>query len=268
MAQPEAVFQTGRQLRAQEARLRPQVATALAAPVEIARQVRLEENDRLGGERPVLGGAQGHHVNAAFPGGLGRRAAQAHHGVGEARAVHVHRQSVRMRCCSERREFGERIDRAPFGGLGRADGGRLHVMHAHLAGMCDGRGQLRGPDFPVGGVEGQKLRAAGVELRRATLIGIDVGDPVTVDRAVGRGDRRQRQGVRRRAGGDRKYLHGSLEQLPGKRGEARRLSVVPVRMRATPVYPGQGLQDLGSHWRDGVAGEGASGFRHAHPWSI
>ena len=54
-------------------------------------------------------------------------------GVGEAGAVHVQLQAVAAAGCGERGDFAGRVDRAPFGGLGDADGFRQHVVHAAIA---------------------------------------------------------------------------------------------------------------------------------------
>ena len=63
---------------------------ALAAPLEIARHGRIEEHDRFGAERAVLGGAEREHIDAALPGRFGGRTTQVRQGIGEARAIHMH----------------------------------------------------------------------------------------------------------------------------------------------------------------------------------
>jgi hypothetical protein len=81
------------------------VAAASAAVAHGLGQLAVEEDDGLGSERPVLGGAEGEHVDARLPGHLGRRAAERSDRVGESRTVHVHAQPGIVRDATDRFEI-------------------------------------------------------------------------------------------------------------------------------------------------------------------
>jgi len=95
IAEPEVVGEVGVELRGDEAHLRQAMAAAVLAERELFGQRLVEHDDRLGGERAVLRGAEGQEVDAGAPGEVGGRRAGRCDGVGEAGAVEVYPQAAR-----------------------------------------------------------------------------------------------------------------------------------------------------------------------------
>ena len=168
--QPVPVLQPGVHLRPQEAALGQQVAAALAEVFDGGRQRAVEDDDGLHAEATVLGGAQRQHIHPRPVRGRGRRHPQGRDGVGEAGAVHVHRQSVRVGHGGERGHFFDAIDQPGFGGLGDAERGGLRVVRHLGAPACQVRRQVRGQQpRPVAG-HPHRAGAAGEPLRRGGLV--------------------------------------------------------------------------------------------------
>ena len=92
----------------------------------------------------------------------------------------------------------------------------------------------RAATLPVLAVDDQQLRAVGEELRRAAFVGLDVRQLVADDAVIRLAERRQRQGVGRRAVEDEEDFAIGLEQLAeriaGPLGE--RIVAIGGRVRA------------------------------------
>ena len=87
----------------------------------------VEHQDRLAGERAVLGAAEGEHVDAGFVAHRRRRAAERHERIGEARPIHMHRQARLMGDVRQHSQFRQRVDGAALGRLRQAEAGRLSL---------------------------------------------------------------------------------------------------------------------------------------------
>ena len=66
-----------------------QMPGALAALGHVRGKLAVEEHHRLRRHGAALGGAERQHIDAGFPGDLGRARVHPHQRVGKARAVHV-----------------------------------------------------------------------------------------------------------------------------------------------------------------------------------
>ena len=78
-----------------------------------------EDDDRVAEQAAVLGDAKGKDVDTGLPGGLRGRATQPRHGIGEAGAVHVNLQPVRVGDVAHGGHFVHRVDGAEVGRLRR-----------------------------------------------------------------------------------------------------------------------------------------------------
>ena len=79
--------------------------------------LRIEKYHRLRSQRAALRGSERENVDARHPGCLRRRGVQARQRVAEARAIHVHRHSARVRDAGKLADFIGPIDRAHFSRL-------------------------------------------------------------------------------------------------------------------------------------------------------
>ena len=139
---------------------------------EVARgEVAAEEDDRLAAEQPVLGAAEGQHVDAAVGGDLAEAGPQARRGVGEPGAVDVQQQTGGVRGLGQRGRLGRRVHGAELGRLRDRDDPRLHVVL--VADADDGAAHQLRRQLAVGGRQIDEL-AAGEALRRAALVHVDV----------------------------------------------------------------------------------------------
>src|SRR5690242_20024450 len=100
------------------------MARALAAQLEISGLCGIEEDDRLGGERAVLGCAEGEHVDPCTPRDLARVAAEKGERIREARAIEVHFEPAAVCGFADRGDLSRAIARAELGCLSERHGGR------------------------------------------------------------------------------------------------------------------------------------------------
>jgi hypothetical protein len=70
------------------------VAGLLDPPLELPRQLAIEEQHGLADGQSILDPPEAQHVDAGAPGKIGRGAAEECHRIGKARPVHVHREAV------------------------------------------------------------------------------------------------------------------------------------------------------------------------------
>ena len=225
----------------------------LAAALEPFRERAIEKDHGLRAQRTVLRGPERENVDAALPGRLRRRAAEARQCVRESRAVHVHVEPVPFGRRRECRQLLETVHRAELRGLCDAHRGGTHVMHAHLLGECHGGGERLGPDLPRGRGQCEQLRPSREEFRRAAFVRDDVRTRMAIDAAVGRRDLRQGQRVGRRAGGNGVDQDLRLEQIRGHAGQALGEGIRAVRARRGGVRRLNRRQDGRAHRGDVVA---------------
>ena len=170
-AQVQVAVEQREQLRRDEAHLRGQLHLVLAQVHEAVRGVRVEHDDGLGQQRPVLGAAEGEHVHADVGGEGAQRQAQGGRGVGDAGAVHVDAHPVLVGVVRDGLDLVRGVDRAELGGLGEVDDQGLGTVLVAPAPRLGGD-QLGGELAVVGG-HGQQLDAGGL-LGRAALVHVDV----------------------------------------------------------------------------------------------
>src|ERR1700722_2854679 len=68
IAQPKIVGEVGVELGGGETHLRGELSGSLGPEAELGGQGAVEDDDRIGGDAPVLDGAEGQHVHAGAPG--------------------------------------------------------------------------------------------------------------------------------------------------------------------------------------------------------
>jgi len=227
----------------------------LAAALEPFRECAIEKDHRFRAQRAVLRGAERENVNAALPGCLRRRAAEARQRIREPRAVHVHVEPVPSRRRRECRKFLETVNRAELRGLRDTHRGGPHVMHTHLLGECHRGGQGLGPDLPRGRGQSEQLRPSREEFRRAAFVRDDVCAGVAINASVGRRNLRQGQGVGRSAGGNRVDQNLRLEQIRHHAGQALSKGIRAVRTRRRGIRRLNRRQDGRAYRGDVVATE-------------
>ena len=101
----------------------------------------------------------------------------------------------------------------------------------------------------------RELQAAAKEFRRAALVGSDVGFDVTEHDAPGRAKLRQRQRVRRRAGGNEKHRDIVLKNFREPPLDGLRPVVIAVAARIAVIGLRDGVENGGRHRRRVVAGK-------------
>src|SRR5579864_1604849 len=249
VALPDTGFNIGEKLRGHVARLRQQVAGALAAQLEIAHQRAIEEHHRLGRERPVLGGAEGKHIDAGAPGHIRRVTAEKGEGIGKARAVHVDFHAPGMGQLGELRDLLGTVAGAELGRLCEGERRGLHAVHVpgvRLERRSDG-GRV---ELAVRAGQQLQLPTSGEKAGRAALIHRDVGLMVREDRPVGGTQGRERERVGGGAGGHREGLYLRAEMLTERRVEAQR----PIILAVGACQPMVGLLDRRENLRAGGGG--------------
>jgi hypothetical protein len=199
--------------------------------------------------------AQRQHVDARAPADLRRRAAEAGHGVGETRAIHMNLQSVLVR---ELRDFGDLrrlVDAAGLGRLGQAHSRRLRIVDVPLRPLRQLVVDQCRVELTVGTRQVDQLGAAAEQLGRTTLIEVDVRQFVAIDGTIGRRHDRKRQRVRGGAGGDGKYRHLRLEQLGDVLLDSPRNVVIAIAHGRAHIGRGQRGHDLRCYAGDVVTAE-------------
>ena len=130
----------------------------------------------------------------------------------------------------------------------------------HKAGGVRGQGV----DVDFCGLAGElnKLGAGCVELRSAAFVPVDVGISVRKDAAPGRGDCRQRKGIRCRSGRDEKNVHLVLEHFREPALDRGRQIVVAIGTSLARIASCHGSDDLRGCSGNVVAPEatGTTGF--------
>ena len=219
---------------------------ALAAQLEVPDQRGIEEHHRLGGERSVLRGAEGQHIDARAPGDVRGMAAEEGDRVREARAVHVHLEPALMGDCAELGEWLATVTRAELGGLGDRQRGRLHLVNVARGVGAERRPEGRGLEPAMLAGEERELRSAREESRGAALVDRDMRLLVREDRSIGRTQGGEAQGVGRGAGRDRERARFGTEERAEGAVEARGPLVLPVRLGESTVGALEGGEDLGA----------------------
>ena len=182
IAQPDVVLEHGGPLSRSETLLRGELAGLLDAIIEVACELSIEEDDRLGGVHAVFRAAKTHYIYTSSPGGISGRNifalfAQCDHGVGETGTVHVKRERVTFGDFGQRLNLIEGVDGAEFGRLRKGDGAGFRVVNtvSALGGGFD-CGRI---EFTIFAGERNDFGSAGEKLRSGTFVGIGVGVLVT-----------------------------------------------------------------------------------------
>ena len=179
---------------------------ACADRAKFARLLGIEEDHRLAGQRAVLGRAERQGVDAGPPRDIcaGEQPSRDQR-IGEARAVHMHREA---RLVGDRRQRGDLVERnrpCPLRSPGESDSApgcadltRPRGKRASVSRSAVGR------DLAAFAGDADELGAAGEEFRRAAFVVVDMRFLVAEDRAPRRRQRGERQGVGGGAGRDQK----------------------------------------------------------------
>ena len=93
----------------------------LASECQRFGQRRVKQQDRLGGQCAVFGGAKRQRADAAFPGHVCRAAVELHQRIGKPGPVHMQPHPGLTADCANGVEVIQRIHAADFGALGDAD---------------------------------------------------------------------------------------------------------------------------------------------------
>jgi hypothetical protein len=239
----------------------------LASCIEsFRRYVRVQHDDRLGAQQPVLGATERQHVDPGTRGDLAERDAEGGGGVPDPGAVHVQRHSETVHVVGDRPYFADGVDRPELRGLREADDeglGAVLVAPAPGLPVDEGRGELA-----VRRRNGQQLEPAH-PLRCAGLVGVDVSRLTRHDRAPTRHHRRQADDVAAGAVEDGKDLCLCSELGAYHLGQPGRVRIRSVGHLMAAVGRGDRRQDFGVHPRVVVARERTGGrIVEAHPASL
>ena len=209
--EPDAVLEHPEPGSRYEAHLGAELAALFGAVVELLRELPVEEHHGLADVDAVLGSAEAQDIDARLPGDLAGSDAERRHGVGEPRAVHVELELVLLRHRADRAELRRGVERADLRRLRDGDHGGLGIMdvRAPFHRLLDARGRQPA----VLARELEQLGAVAEELRRAALIGLDVGHAVAEDAVVALCGMGERERVRRGAVEDEEHLARRLEDL-------------------------------------------------------
>jgi hypothetical protein len=134
---------------------------------------------------------------------------------------------------------------AELGRLRERHGRRLWRVHGHRIGVeCSGE-RIRS-ELAVRACNGHDPRAAREELGRGAFIPHDVRLFVREHRAIRRTERRERQRIRRSAGGHGECGHFRAEESAEDRVEALRPLVVAVRFRMARIRFANCIEHFGT----------------------
>jgi hypothetical protein len=222
----------------------------------VSRGLRVEHDDGLAVEHPVLGAAEAEHVDAGVGGERPQWNAEARRRVGDARSVHVQLHAERVHVVGDGPDLVDRVGRAELGGLGDRDDERLRpVLVSPAPGLSID--QLRG-EFAVGRLDGQELDA-GDTLGSPGLIGVDVRGLGAHHRTPAGDHRLEPDDVGAGAVEHREHLNALTEVLGEHIVEPCGVDVVAVGDLVALVGRRDGVEDLGMHSRVVVGGEAAEG---------
>ena len=212
----------------------------------VACQIRIEDDDGLGGQRTVLGRTERHDLDAGLPCDFGRGQPERCHGIGKPRPIHMHAQTPSPRDFGKCADLVGRIDGTEFGRLRDGQGGRLHMMH-DAGRECRQRGlQRRRIDPGTRPRKRHQLRPARKHLGRAAFIDMHMGQLMAHNGAMWRRHGRQRQGVGGRPGDDRKDRNLAFEDRREPAAQARGHPVRTIGSGRPVIFPCQRIQNLGS----------------------
>src|SRR5271155_4557889 len=169
------------------------MARPLTAIFEVANIGGIEEDDGFRAQRAVFRRTERKRVDADLPCHLRWRGTRMRERIGEARAVHMQLQVIRLCDGGNRGDFAQRIDSAELGRLREADGGRLGMMHDTFLEVLERRLDGAWYQLAVFAFDRYELRAMGEELRRAAFVDRDMCFGVAEDRAVLRAKRGKRE---------------------------------------------------------------------------
>jgi hypothetical protein len=242
VAAPQVTGEERLELHRDEAHLRRELAELLAGEEERLGELGAQEYDRLTDQEAVLGAAEGDDVDARVGGGLAKRGALCHGGVGEPGAVDV---QVHFELVGGRRDRAglvDRVDGAELGRLGDRHDARLDRVLVATMGLPATDVIRRQLALGVG--DRQQL-GLGDALGRAALVDVHVSDVGADDTLEGLGQGVDRGDVRATAVEHREGFRALAEVLAEPLAGAVRVVIVPVGDDVALVGGGEGLEDLG-----------------------
>jgi len=180
--EPGAVFEHPDPRRGEKSHLRAELTGLLAAVVELARELAVEEHHRFAAVAAVFGAAEAENVDTELPGDLFRFRAEAGNGIGEPSPIHVQRESEFAALLADRPELVERVHGAHLRRLRETHRARLRVVDV---------GAFPHPlfdavriDLAVLAGNLKHLHSVREELGGTALVGFDVRNLVTQDAVI------------------------------------------------------------------------------------
>ena len=165
----------------------------------------------------------------------------------------MHGEAVPFGEAGERLELIDRVDGAPFGGLGEREYARFRVVD--VSALKDYALDLGGGEFALGAGGDEDLGAVGEKLRRAAFIGLDVRVVVADDAVIALAERGEGEGVGGGAVEDEEDVAVGLEHTAEQVAGAHGPFVVAVGREAAAVGLGQGGPGLRADAGGVVTGE-------------
>jgi hypothetical protein len=178
------------------------------------------------------------------PGHVGRIAAEARYGIGEARAVHVEAEPARAGHFTQRRDLVRRVDQSVFGRIGDRQSRRLHLMHVVADRREQGLHRVR-RQLGAFALRQQQLGAVGVEFGRAAFVILDMGVAMADDALMRLAQSGQRERIGGRAGRHPKRPHLAPEQVR-ERAVQPFAQCIAVISRIEPVRDAERGQHFGA----------------------
>ena len=112
IAQPQVISEQCGQLRAHESHLAGQLHRGLAQEGHVAREVRVEHDDRLGSHGAILRAAEGHGIDTDVSGDLTQGDTETRGRVGQPRAIEMQTQPARVHVVGEPAQLVDGVGRA------------------------------------------------------------------------------------------------------------------------------------------------------------
>ena len=112
IAQPRSALKHPHPRRSEKAHLRSKLAGLLASVVKVRRELAIEKDNRLADRQAILRATKTEDIDAALPGSLRRRAAEARAGICKPGSIHVQIEIMQLAFPGNRAQFIQCINGA------------------------------------------------------------------------------------------------------------------------------------------------------------